>query len=127
MTEEEVKGLLKEASEKIKDDFIPIMTNLLMDVFQYGINKGTEIGVKIGADKRLSSVKWQTGKPVKEGYYLVTDNLGYVRPDYWGIRHNEGGQYHCWSFYTGNQQVLAWYPVSGFEPYKPKDDGIIPF
>lgn len=57
MTQEEVKGLLKEASEKIKEDFIPSMTNLLMDVFQHGLNKGTEIGVKIGADKIPSSIK----------------------------------------------------------------------
>ena len=65
MTEEEVKGLLKEAFEKIKEDFIPNMTNLIMDVFQHGINKGIEIGEKIGADKRPFSIKWQTGEPKK--------------------------------------------------------------
>jgi hypothetical protein len=72
-------------------------------------------------------IEWQTGNPIEEGYYLVTDSLGYVHTDYWGTRINEGEPYYCWSFYTVNNRVLAWYPVSGFEPYKPKDDGIIPF
>lgn len=72
-------------------------------------------------------IEWQTGNPIEEGYYLVTDSLGNVHPDYWGTRINEDEPYYCWSFYTGNKRVLAWYPVSGFEPYKPKDDGIIPF
>ena len=122
MTEEEVKDLLKESSKKIKDDFIPSMTNLLMDVFQHGINKGSELGMKVASDasksKSQSLIKWQIGEPVEEGYYLVTDSLGKIRPDYWGIRLNEGKPYYCWSFYTGNKRVLAWYPVSGFEPYK---------
>ena len=72
-------------------------------------------------------IEWQTGNPIEEGYYLVTDSLGYVHPDYWGTRINEGEPYYCWSFYTGNKRVLAWYPVSGFEPYKPKDDCSISF
>ena len=110
MTEEEVKGLLKEASEKIKEDFIPKMTNLLMDVFQHGINKGTEIGVKIGADKRLSSVKWQTGEPKESGYYIVTLRFGLIEEDSWN------NIIQRWS--RNNGEVIAWCKLSDIETYK---------
>ena len=75
MTEEEVKDLLREASEKIKEDFIPAMTNLLMDVFQHGINKGTEIGLKIGTNTQSNNhctIPWQTGEPKESGEHLVS-------------------------------------------------------
>ena len=110
MTEEEVKGLLKEASEKIKEDFIPNMTNLIMDVFQYGINKGTEIGVKIGADKRPFSIKWQTGKPKESGAYIVTLRFGLIEEDSWN------NIIQRWT--RNNGEVIAWCKLSDIAPYK---------
>lgn len=112
MTEEEVKGLLKEASEKIKEDFIPSMTNLLMDVFQHGLNKGTEIGVKIGANKIPSSIKWQTGEPKETGEYLITTSDGNVYYDI--VYTNSKCKMLFWNF----NNVLAWCKLSDIEPYK---------
>ena len=119
MTEEEVKGLLKEASEKIKDDFIPSMTNLLMDVFQHGLNKGTEIGVKIGADKRPFSIEWQTGEPKEEGEYLVTLLDGRIAVDRWLMPwpcNTEEDDISVWEMY--DEEVVAWCILSNIKPYK---------
>lgn len=111
MTEEEVKGLLKEASEKIKEDFIPKMTNLLMDVFQHGLNKGTEIGVKIGSDKTRTSIKWQTGEPKESGSYLVTmKGMDETFVTY--------SRYSCLTGWSHSNKVLAWCKLSDIEPYK---------
>lgn len=122
MTEEEVKALLREASEKIKEDFIPAMTNLLMDVFQHGINKGTEIRLKISTNAPQSNnhctIPWQTGEPKKEGYYLVTTNFGHVTFDYWMKKYNEGGSYYDWSLNNCYKKVRAWCKLRDIEPYK---------
>ena len=115
MTDEEVKGLLKEASEKIKEDFIPNMTKLLMDVFQHGLNKGTEIGVKIGVDKRLPSIKWQTGEPKEGGEYLITTYNGKVRVDEFYHYSVSGKEYGTFIKYTN---PIAWCKLSDIEPYK---------
>ena len=115
MTEKEVKGLLQEASEKIKENFIPNMTNLLMDVFQHGLNKGTEIGVKIGVDKRLPSIKWQTGEPTEDGEYLVTTYNGKIKVDEFYHYLVAGKEYGTFTKYTN---PIAWCKLSDIEPYK---------
>ena len=117
MTEEEVKGLLKEASEKIKDDFIPSMTNLLMDVFQHGLNKGTEIGVKIGSDKSPFPIKWKTGKPKERGEYLVTLLSGKVKvAEFYKYKVADKEYWDCIPY--GIVGVKAWCKLSDIEPYK---------
>lgn len=121
MTEEEVKGLLKEASEKIKEDFIPNMTNLIMDVFQHGINKGIEIGEKIGADKRPFSIKWQTGEPKKEGEYLVVVFGTKIEVDYlfaWDdVKDGRIIKRFSWKENL-LRNITAWCKLSDIEPYK---------
>ena len=116
MTEEEVKGLLKEASEEIKEDFIPKMTNLLMDLFQYGLNKGTEIGVKIGADKRPFSIKWQTGTPKERGEYLVTLFSGKIKVAEF-YKYKEADKEYWGCILYGIVGVKAWCKLSDIEPY----------
>ena len=115
MTEEEVKYLLREASEKIKEDFIPNMTNLLMDVFQHGINKGSELGMKVASDasksKSQSLIKWQTGKPEEEGTYLVTLK---VREDV-VVTYNIYSYSEEWHY---SNKVLAWCKLSDIKPFK---------
>ena len=117
MTVEEVKYLLKEASEKIKDDFIPNMKNLLMDVFKHGINKGSELGMKVASDasksKSQSLIKWQTGEPKEGGGYLITTYNGFVLADYWRVFPNRSG----WD-YRSKFDVVAWCKLSDIEPYK---------
>ena len=121
MTEEEVKGLLKEAFEKIKEDFIPNMTNLIMDVFQHGINKGIEIGEKIGADKRPFSIKWQTGEPKKEGEYLVVVFGTKIEVDYlfaWDdVKDGRIIKRFSWKENL-LRNITAWCKLSDIEPYK---------
>ena len=116
MTEEEVKDLLKEASEKIKDDFIPNMTNLLMDVFQHGINKGSELGMKVASDasksKGQSLIKWQTGKPKEFGLYIVTLNDDSVATDEWYKFSDVDDWHYFWN------KVKAWCKLSDIKPYK---------
>lgn len=113
MTEEEVKALLREASEKIKEGFIPAMTNLLMDVFQHGINKGTEIGLKVGTNAPQSnnhcSIPWQTGEPNESGAYLITTYNGKVLTDYWRV--------YRWD-YRNRFEVKSWCKLSDIKPYK---------
>ena len=120
MTEEEVKDLLKEASEKIKEDFIPAMKNLLMDVFQHGINKGSELGMKVASDasksKSQTLIKWQTGKPKRVGSYILSLKNGSVAIEKYFPRVDE-------EFFE--EYVVAWCHIGDIEPYKPKDDGII--
>lgn len=74
-----------------------------------------------------SVIKWNTGKPKEEGYYLVTTNFGHVTVDNWMKKYNEGGSYYDWYLHNGYKEVRAWCKTSDIEPYKPKDDGIIPF
>ena len=109
MTEKEVKGLLKEASDKIKENFIPKMTNLLMDVFQHGINKGAEIGLKVGTDKASSSIKWQTGEPKRVGAYILSLKNGSVAIERYFPRVDK-------EFFE--EHVVAWCHIGDIEPYK---------
>ena len=116
MTEEEVKDLFREASEKIKEDFIPAMTNLLMDVFQHGINKGTEIGLKIGTNTQSNNhctIHWQTGEPKENSICLVTTSRNIVTTSYW-----ING---CWLINDlpfSTLKIKAWCKLSDIEPYK---------
>ena len=116
MTEEEVKDLLREASEKIKEDFIPAMTNLLMDVFQHGINKGTEIGLKIGTNTQSNNhctIPWQTGEPKESGMYLVTISGKYSI-------FVQCAQFGCltgWSYFKP-EEIIAWCKLSDIEPIR---------
>lgn len=115
MTEEEVKDLLREASKKIKEDFIPAMTNLLMDVFQHGINKGSELGMKVASDasksKSQSLIKWQTGEPKTHGRYLVQTKDDGIQISIWS------SFVQSWSLYS-NSEIIAWCPLNDIEPYK---------
>lgn len=63
-------------------------------------------------------MKWQIGKPKKEGYYLVTTILGHVTFDNWMKKYNEGGVYYDWSLYKGYKEIRAWCKLSNIEPYK---------
>jgi hypothetical protein len=74
-----------------------------------------------------SVIKWNTGKPKEEGYYLVTTNFGHVTLDHWMKKYNEGGSYYDWSLNNGYKEVRAWCNLNNIEPCEPKDDGIIPF
>ena len=65
-----------------------------------------------------SVIKWQTGKPRKEGSYLVTTIFGHVTSDNWMKKYNEGGSYYDWSLYNGYKEVRAWCKLSDIEPYK---------
>lgn len=120
MKEEEVKALLREASEKIKEDFIPAMTNLLKDVFQHGINKGTEIGLKIGTNtpqpNNHCSIPWQTGEPKETAHCLVCTHSGDVKILTWI------STIKCWVAYglEEDYDVIAWCKLSDIEPYKDK-------
>ena len=117
MTEKEVKGLLKEASDKIKENFIPNMTNLLMDVFQHGINKGAEIGLKVGTYKKPFSIKWQTGEPKERGEYLVTLLSGKVKVvEFYKYKVADKEYWNCTPYNI--ECVKAWCKLSDIEPCK---------
>jgi hypothetical protein len=117
MTEQEVKDSLGIASRKIKDEMIPAMTNVLMDVFQYGLNAGTELGAKIVNDKfdskTQSCIKWQTGEPKESGAYLITTYSKNVFVDYWRVFPNK-----CDWDYRDKFDVKAWCKLSDIKPYK---------
>jgi hypothetical protein len=74
-----------------------------------------------------SIIKWQTGKPKEEGYYLVTTIFGHVASDNWMKKYNDGGSYYDWSLHNGCEEVRAWCKLSDIAPCKEEDDGIIPF
>ena len=68
-----------------------------------------------------SVIKWQTGEPLYVGMYITTLRNGDI-------------SYDCWSVdkygikrWVKQERVVAWCKLSDIEPYKPKDDGIIPF
>lgn len=65
-----------------------------------------------------SVIKWQTGEPKEEGYYLVTTNFGNATFDYWMNKYNEGGSYYDWSLNNGYKKVRAWCKLSDVKPYK---------
>lgn len=117
MIEEEVKAVLREASAKIKEDFIPAMTNLLMDVFQHGINKGTEIGLKIGTNapqpNNHCSIQWQTGEPKESGLYLVTISGKYSI----FVQCMQFGCLTGWSYFKP-EEIIAWCKLNDIKPYK---------
>ena len=117
MTEQEVKDSLRIASRKIKDEMISTMTNVLMDAFQYVLNVGTELGVKIVNDKfdskTQSCIKWQTGEPKGNGTYLAS------------IKGIESHFVTCviYNCVTGwchwkKEEIIAWCKLSDIEPYK---------
>ena len=65
-----------------------------------------------------SLIKWNTGKPIKEGYYLVTTIFGSVVFDNWMKKCNEGGSYCEWKLYNGYKEVRAWCKLSEIKPCK---------
>ena len=67
-----------------------------------------------------SVIKWQAGEPKEKGMYLVTTKDGLIRTAQFMI---ENG-IKTWAF---GLKAIAWCPLRDIEPYKPKDDGIIPF
>ena len=69
-----------------------------------------------------SVIKWQTGEPKEGGYYLITTDSERITTDLWRIFPNRSN----WE-YRNKFEVKAWCKLSDIEPYKPKDDGIIPF
>jgi hypothetical protein len=65
-----------------------------------------------------SVIKWQTGEPKEEGYYLVTTNFGHVTLDHWMKKYNEGGSYYDWSLNNGYKEVRAWCNLNDIAPCK---------
>lgn len=61
-----------------------------------------------------SVIKWKTGTPNEFGQYLVTTSTGFISTDVWlkdvmrWYEHSED----CF------EEVIAWCPLSGIEPYK---------
>ena len=117
MTEQEVKDFLGIASRKIKDEMIPAMTNVLMDVFQYGLNAGTELGAKIVNDKfdskTQSCIKWQTGEPTESGSYLASIK-GIESYFVTCVIYNRLTGWCHWK----KEKIVAWCKLSDIEPYK---------
>lgn len=74
-----------------------------------------------------SVIKWNTGKPKEEGYYLITTNFGHVTLDHWMKKHSYSESYYDWSLHNGYKEVRAWCKLSDIAPCKEEDDGIIPF
>lgn len=58
-----------------------------------------------------SKIKWHTGEPKKDGWYVVTNIKGEVDSDYYYSYR------HSWEYYH-NKAVIAWYPVNEIKPYK---------
>lgn len=64
-----------------------------------------------------STIKWQTGIPLKTGTYIVTIfyktlNIYTVKTDYY---HEKDG----WTYYQDNDcSVIAWCDLKYIEPYK---------
>lgn len=61
-----------------------------------------------------SIIKWQTGEPKEEGYYLVTfQSLDGLTVE------TAGYDDYGWGIYTSDYcKVIAWCPLSEIEPYK---------
>ena len=63
-----------------------------------------------------SVIKWRTGEPKENGYYLVSTTNGIVSTDAWIAEYNGNRWYEYTGDYFGD--VIAWYPLSEIEPYK---------
>ena len=61
-----------------------------------------------------SIVKWQTGEPKENGFYLVSTNKGFVCQGYYNTGMN------CWGA-TLNEIAVAWCKLSDIKPYKEED------
>ena len=65
-----------------------------------------------------SVIKWRTGEPKEDGWYLVSIKSKYlelqVDTDYWNAFFD--GE-NFWSAYD-EEDVIAWCPLSEIEPYK---------
>ncbi len=67
-----------------------------------------------------SIIKWQTGEPKEDGTYIITTDEGKIAIASFLIGYSPDIEFFkiC---------VTAWCKLSDIEPYKLKDDGIIPF
>lgn len=61
-----------------------------------------------------SVIKWQTGVPKEEGKYLVTTKDGKIQSGVYIATLRYG---HHWVL-IGDENVIAWCPLSEIEPYK---------
>ena len=58
-----------------------------------------------------SVIKWQTGEPKENGFYLVSTSKGFVCQGYYNVLMN------CWGE-SLNDIAVAWCKLSDIEPYK---------
>ena len=68
-----------------------------------------------------SVIKWQTGKPTKEGKYIITLIEGTVRIDelypYVHVENSQKTIKYAWR-HNFQDAVIAWCKLSDIEPYK---------
>lgn len=65
-----------------------------------------------------SKIKWQTGKPKEDGKHLVSTKDGNVLMDVY----IESLKYGNHWVLVGDDNVIAWCPLSDIEPYKEKNN-----
>ena len=65
-----------------------------------------------------SVIKWQTGEPTKEGWYIVSikdrGSRVYINTDYWIDAETQWISYDKFR----KEKITAWYPLNEIKPYK---------